>query len=160
MRLIRRAPSLEAVLTGTVKPKRGQPTGLRATDGPKVIVEGVKSEWIRLVEKTADAVYPEWRTCFERTGWRLPREMRKNLKYRESFEARAMEFAGGLLDWLGADQKPEVVAELKPRLDAVVRFIAFVVAEFLEGKYSVEKRASDIFDQFQLHYLALDGTRL
>ena len=157
MNVIRRAPSLEALLTGTVKLKRGQPTGLRATDGPKVIVEGVKSEWIRLVEKTADAVYPEWRTCFDQTGWRLPVEMRKNLKYRKAFEARAMEFASGLLDWLGGEQKPEVVAELKPRLDAVVRFTAFVVAEFLEGKYSLEKNASDIFDQFQLHYLALDG---
>jgi hypothetical protein len=120
MNVIRRARSLEELLTGTVKPKRDLPTGLRAGDAPMVIVEGVKN--------------------------------------REAFEARAMELTSGLLDWLGAEQKPEVVAEVKPRLDAVVRFTAFVVAEFLEGKYSAEKHASDVFDQFQLHYLALDGT--
>jgi len=158
MNVIRRARSLEELLTGTVKPKRDLPTGLRAGDAPMVIVEGVKNEWINRVAKTADAVYPKWRTCFDQTGWRLPSAMRKNLKYREAFEARAMELTSGLLDWLGAEQKPEVVAEVKPRLDAVVRFTAFVVAEFLEGKYSAEKHASDVFDQFQLHYLALDGT--
>jgi len=83
--------------------------------------------------------------------------MRKTLKYREAFEARSEEFTSGMLDWLGAARTPEIVPMLAPRLDAVVRFTAFVVAEFLEGKYSLENHDSDIFDQFQLHYLAQDG---
>jgi hypothetical protein len=157
MNVIRRSRSLAALLSGMAKPKRNRPSGLHGTDAPKMLVEDIKRQWISRAKAIADDLYPEWRTCFEQTGWRLPEEMRKNLKYRQSFEARAMEMTGGLLDWLGAEKTPEVVAELKSRLDPVVRFTAFVVAEFLERNYSLEKHASDVFDQFQLHYLALDG---
>lgn len=156
MDVIRRARSREEILTGKVKSKRNRPSGLRGTDAPKVIVEGVKDQWLNRVENTATDLYPEWRMCFEQTGRRLPDKLRKALKHKD-FDAEATEFVGGFLDWLEIGRKPEIVAELKPRLDAVVRFTTFVVGEFLMNNYSLEKHASDIFDQFQLHYLALDG---
>jgi len=140
MDVIRRAQSVEELLTGTVKPKRNRPSGLRATKDPKLIVEDVKNKWISTVHQTADALYPDWRKCFAETGWRLPDQMRKALKYREAFEARSAEFTSGMLDWLGAAKTPEIVPMLAPRLDAVVRFTAFVVAEFLERKYSLENQ--------------------
>ena len=42
-------------------------------------------------------------------------------------------------------------------MDAVLRFTRYVVRDFVIGKYSLTKNDSDVFDQFQLHYLALDG---
>jgi len=98
MDVIRRAQSVEELLTGTVKPKRNRPSGLRATKDPKLIVEDVKNKWISTVHQTADALYPDWRKCFAETGWRLPDQMRKALKYREAFEARSAEFTSGMLD--------------------------------------------------------------
>jgi hypothetical protein len=156
MSVIRHARSRDELLTGTVKAKRNRPSGLRGTDAPKVLVEDVKNQWISRVENTATILYPEWRACFERTRRRLPDEMRKALKQERDLEAEATEFTGEFLDWVGVGRKPEIIAELKPRLDAVVRFTTFVVGEFLRSNYSLEKHASDIFDQFQLHYLAMD----
>jgi hypothetical protein len=42
------------------------------------------------------------------------------------------------------------------RLDAVLEFTIFVTREFLLSNYSLEKHQSDVFDQFQLQYLAMD----
>jgi hypothetical protein len=40
--------------------------------------------------------------------------------------------------------------------DASLEFANFVLREFLTSNYSVEKHASDVYDQFQLRYLAVD----
>jgi hypothetical protein len=42
------------------------------------------------------------------------------------------------------------------RLDAVLEFTIFVTREFLTRDYNLEKHESDVYDQFQLHYLAMD----
>jgi hypothetical protein len=42
------------------------------------------------------------------------------------------------------------------KLDASLEFANFVLREFLTSNYSVEKHASDVYDQFQLRYLAVD----
>lgn len=94
---------------------------------------------------------------FADTGRRLPDEIRKAFKQGLDLDAEAISFTSELLDWFGVGKKPEVVAELRFQLDAVVRFTVFVVGEFLQRNYSLEKYASGVFDQFQLHYLALDG---
>ena len=83
------------------------------------------------MHQTADALYPDWRKCLADTGWRLPDQMRKTLKYKEAFEARSLELTSGMVDWLGAAKTSEIIAMLASQLDAVVRFTAFVVAEFL-----------------------------
>ena len=108
------------------------------------------------MEDFADNVFPHWRTCFEKTGRRLPPEMRKNVDRKSMFEMRSMGFVEGLLSWLKAKKEPEVLSDVRKRLDSVLRFTAFVVDQFLERNYSLEKHSSDVFDQFQLHYLALD----
>lgn len=154
--VIRRAQSLEQLLTGRVKAKHNRASGLRGTDAPKVIVEGVKKQWVSRVENTATSLCPEWRTCFEQTGWRLPKETRRALKQDQDLNAEAATFIAELLEWFGSEREPEVIADLKIRLDAVLRFTVFVVGEFLHRNYSLENHDSDIFDQFQLHYLALD----
>jgi hypothetical protein len=51
---------------------------------------------------------------------------------------------------------PRVVVEISTRLDAVLDFTIFVAREFLLRNYSLEKHQSDVFDQFQLQYLAMD----
>jgi hypothetical protein len=56
----------------------------------------------------------------------------------------------------GATTDPVLVAQLSTRLDAVFDFTIFVAREFLLRNYSLEKHQSDIFDQFQLQYPAVD----
>ena len=146
---------LQEILDGRVRVARGW-AGLTATDAPKNVVRDVKQQWIRHVEGIADHLYPTWREHFARAGKRLPAAVRKELNYRADFEAHSEEFAGGLLDWLGAKSEPNLMSDMSVRLDAVLRLTAFVVSQFLEGNYSLEKNDSDVFDQFQLHYLALD----
>jgi len=103
----------------------------------------VKQQWIRHVEGIADHLYPTWREHFARTGKRLPAAVRKELNYRADFEAHSEEFAGGLLDWLGAKSEPNLMSDMSVRLDAVLRLTAFVVSQFLEGNYSLEKNDSE-----------------
>ena len=42
------------------------------------------------------------------------------------------------------------------KFSAVVEFSIFVLHAFLIGNYSIEKNSSDVIDQFQLRYLAMD----
>jgi len=42
------------------------------------------------------------------------------------------------------------------RLDAVLDFTIFVAREFLLRNHLLKKHQSDVFDQFQLQYLAMD----
>jgi hypothetical protein len=42
------------------------------------------------------------------------------------------------------------------KFSAVVEFSMFVLHAFLTGNYSIEKNSSDVIDQFQLRYLAMD----
>lgn len=66
-------------------------------------------------------------------------------------------FIKALLDWLGASAGPEVVADISAKLDAVLEFTMYVVRDFLvQPSYSLENHQSDIFDMFQLQYLAFD----
>jgi hypothetical protein len=57
---------------------------------------------------------------------------------------------------MGAPTKPDSVTEVAKRLDAVLEFTIFVTREFLTRNYNLEKHESDVYDQFQLHYLAMD----
>jgi len=65
-------------------------------------------------------------------------------------------FIETFLGWLGADTGPQSVAEMTRRLDAVLQFTNFVAREFLTRNYNLEKHESDVYDQFHLHYLAVD----
>lgn len=42
------------------------------------------------------------------------------------------------------------------KLDAVLEFTIYVTREFLTPDNKLENHESDVYDQFQLHYLALD----
>jgi len=59
----------------------------------------------------------------------------------------------GLLDTKPA---PPLVDVMVNKFSAVLEFSTFVVRAFLTGNYSIEKHSSDVFDQFQLRYLAMD----
>ena len=50
----------------------------------------------------------------------------------------------------------ELLAKVAKGLDAVFEFTLFVDREFLLRNYNPEKHDSDVYDQFQLHYLAMD----
>jgi len=62
-----------------------------------------------------------------------------------------------MLMWLKADCGPDSVAQFTKKIDAVIEFSIFVASEFLASNYRLEKHWSDVYDQFQLHYLAIEG---
>ncbi len=157
MQVIRRARSLKRLREGRIPWKLGY-ARLESTDAVRKVVAPVKQRWIEQVHLFADATFPDWRTCYAKTGRRLPPEMWKGIDRKAVFEARSVEFAKGLLEVLDAksDSRPELVSDMRRRLDAVLRFTAFIVDQFMERNYSLEKHDSDVFDQFQLHHLALD----
>ena len=117
---------------------------------------GVKKEWMSSVKQMADERYPAWRELFQQTGRRLPPEIRKELEPRSAWSEQRIAFITGLLNWLGASTHAELVADMSIRLDAALEFTVFVAREFLLRNYSLEKHQSDVFDQFQLQYLAFD----
>ena len=120
------------------------------------VMAGPKKDWMGALERMADEAYPPWRDLFQRTQRRLPPEMRKELGPAWQARQRPL-FIKALLEWLGACTSPEVMAEVSARLDAVLEFTIFVNREFLlQPNYSLENHQSDIFDMFQLQYLAFD----
>jgi hypothetical protein len=61
-----------------------------------------------------------------------------------------------LHDMLKQAFKPSLIDIMMRRWDAVLEFTTFVVRSFLIGNFSIERHSSDVFDQFQLRYLAMD----
>ena len=115
-----------------------------------------KREWIRGLEAVASDVYPRWLEHYAETGKRLPDEMRSNLELPSAWHAEKKKFPETILEWLEGDRTPELVAEIAKRFDAVFEFTLSVDREFLLRNYNPEKHESDVYDQFQLHYLAMD----
>ncbi|MGA2412005.1 MAG: hypothetical protein ABSG46_16670 [Candidatus Binataceae bacterium] len=87
----------------------------------------------------------------------MPPGLRKEFEPRSAWQEKRPDFIEALLQWLHTSNEPELVAEMSDRLDAVLEFTIFVTREFLLRNYSAEKHDSDVFDQFQLQYLAMDG---
>ena len=152
---VRRATTREQLLSGRV-PYRGKFIGINSTSVLADLMAGPKRAWGAQVEELANENYPTWRQLFQETGRRLPLELRQALEPRSAWRKRGPAFVKALLEWLGANTGPDVIAEIGTRLDAVLEFTIFVAREFLIRNYSLEKHHSDVFDQFQLQYLAFD----
>jgi len=120
------------------------------------VMAGPKRDWMAATQRMADELFPPWRELLRKTGRRLPPEKRKELEPISAWHEQRLVFVRALLDWLGAISDSTMIAELSPRLDAVLDFTIFVAREFLLRNYSPEKHQSDVFDQFQLQYLAMD----
>jgi hypothetical protein len=155
MDVIRRANSLKQLLNTGV-PYKGRKARLETTSVLANVMAGPKKAWMAAVEIMADEKCPSWRDLFQKTSRRLPPDVRKELEPRSAWQAQRPVYIKALLDWLGASTDPDVVAEVSARLDAVLEFTIFVAREFLLRNYSLEKHQSDVFDQFQLQYLAMD----
>jgi hypothetical protein len=129
---------------------------MRTLDAVKQLAAGPKAEWKTFVEHVATQAYPPWRELFRDTGRRLPSEMRAEFERPSVWEASRPGLVKAPLEWLGAEVTDQSVAEMDKRLDAMLRFIGFVVRLFLTGDYNLDTHHSDVFDGFQLQYLAMD----
>jgi hypothetical protein len=153
--VVRRSATMEQLFRGGVpyRGKRVQVADLSAFAG---LMGDVKRQWVAAVENMATETYPDWRALFQRSGrWRLPSELRKELNPVQAWKGPRVDFIKGLLQWLHAAVDQKVIELMCTKLNAVLEFAVFVTREFLLGNYSLEKHDSDIFDQFQLQYLAM-----
>lgn len=162
MTVVRRAESREEILANRVRVK-----GLRVGKGHEgfagfetsvfeELLDGPKREWLKRSEKFADEVYPRWREHLQEEGKRLPNKMCEEIASRLVSDAERMEYCESFLRWLGAPTEPESVADIAKRLDAAIEYTAFVAREHLTRNYNLEKHNSDVYDLFQLNYLAMD----
>lgn len=120
------------------------------------LVSGPKRSWKENIENFASEIHPTWREHFQNTRRRLPDALRKDLKVRLVSEVEKLRFAETIVRWLGGSTEPVALNEMKNRLDAVLEFTTYVMREFLTRDYKLENHDSDVYDQFQLHYLAMD----
>lgn len=160
--IVRRAGSREEILANRVPAK-----GLRAGKGhsgfagfePSLfeeLLDGPKRDSLKRKENFADRVYPRWREHFQETGKRLPDEMRQEIETRLDSDAERVEYCEIILRAFGATAGPESVADIAKRLNAALEYTAFVAREHLTRNYNLEKNKSDVYDNIQLHYLAMD----
>lgn len=154
MDVVRRGNSLEQLLKGI--PYKGRLIKMNTTSAITQVMAGPKRDWEAAVERMADEYYPTWREYFRSTGKRVPPEKKRELKPRSTWEPQRGEFIKSLIQWLHAEETPTLVGELCKRFDAVLEFTIFISREFLIGNYSVEQHDSDVFDMYQLQYLAMD----
>jgi hypothetical protein len=155
MDVLRRTETINELLTSGI-PYKGKCARLESTSILADLMAGPKKNWVDALEKMADGYYPAWRELFKKTGLRLPLEMRRELEPKLAWKEQRYAFVRALLEWLHAPTNQELVTEISIRLDAVLEFAIFVAREFLLRNYSSEKHQSDVFDQFQLQYLAFD----
>ncbi len=118
------------------------------------VMAGPKQDWVKQIETLLTEIYPNWREHLEKTGLRLPEELRRRLESSEVWELSRLKFSESILAWLRADADHPTPSELADKIDAVFRFTFWVLRECLLRKYAYKKHESDIYDQFQLHYLA------
>lgn len=154
MDVVRRGNSREQLLKGI--PFKWRHVKMNATSAITQVMAGPKKDWKAAVEKMADEYYPAWREHFKSTGKRIPPEKKRELKPRSTWKPQRADFIKSLIQWLHADETPVRVDELCKRFDAVLEFTIFVAREFLIGNYSLEEHDSDVFDMYQLQYLAMD----
>jgi len=155
MDVIRHARSAEQLLNTGVSYKRGK-ARLDTTAVLTEVMSGPKRSWMTAVERTADEKYPTWRELFQRSNRKTAYEIRAELEPRSAWRPQRHIFTKALLEWLEVEAGPEVIVDISAKLDAVLEFTIFVTREFLLRNYSPEKHQSDVFDQFQLQYLAMD----
>lgn len=154
MDVVRRSNSLEQLLKDI--PYKGRLIKMNSTAAIMRVMAGPKKDWKTAVEKMADEYYPAWREYFKSTGKRIPPERRRELKPISTWQPQRAEFIRSLIQWLHASETPALVDELCKRFDAVLEFTIFIAREFLIGNYSLEGHDSDVFDMYQLQYLAMD----
>jgi hypothetical protein len=152
---VRRASTLDQLLHVGV-PYRGKRLQISGFSIVADVAGSVKHQWVAAVEAMASQSYPDWRALFQQSGRRLPAEKRKELEPKSAWQTPRAAFIKGLLEWLHANVDQNVVDQMCTRMDAVLEFAIFVTREFLLNNYSLEKHDSDVFDQFQLQYLAMD----
>lgn len=163
IQIVRCAKSLDEIRQGRVQVNKlrtkGQGrAGFAGLERPvvKELLAGPKKEWVERSEILASEIYPQSRDHFLKTGKRLPDKIRQELKSRHVWNAEKTKFTETKLRWLQVRTTPQLVADITKKLDAVLEFTIFVHRESLLGNYNLEKHDSDVYDQFQLHYLALD----
>jgi len=155
MDVVRRATTLKQILENRVAYKGGT-AGFDTTSVLNRLVVDLKDQWIEGVEQIATDTYPLWRELFQEQGRRLPDDVRRDLDHRSAWKARKRTFVEHLLRLLEASTESALVDEMMKKFDAVLEFTTFVVREFLTRDYSLRKHGSDVYDQFQLRYLAID----
>lgn len=162
MTVVRRAESREEILANRV-PVKGLCIGKGhagfagfKTSVFEELLDGPKGQWLKRTENFADKVYPRWREHFQETGRRLPEKKREEIKSRLVSDAERAEYSESFLRWMRAPVDPDAVADIMKRLDAVLEYTTFVAREHLTRGYNLEKNKSDVYDQFQLHYLVMD----
>jgi hypothetical protein len=153
--IVRHATTLQQILEGCV-PFKGKQAGFKTTSAIDEVVNGPKREWVKVLEQIATTMYPGWREHLQREGTRLPSEMCKEIESPATLVTQKRALATYLLNWLEASIEPASVTLAIEKLDASLDFANFVLCKFLTGNYSVEKHSSDIYDQFQLRYLAMN----
>ena len=153
--VIRRADSLEQLLSRTV-PYKGKLIGLASANSYLDDMTAHKKKWLAQMRAMATAVYPGWEDLFQKTGKRVPLELRKEYEKRAYWERQRAVFSKAMLRIIGAATAPELIADFSTRLDAAMEFSIFVVRHFMFHNYSIDKHLSDASDQIQLFYLAID----
>lgn len=152
--IVRRATRLKQI-TGMHVPFKGGWAGLH-TATVEELIASLKREWIDAIEQIATDTYPDWRALEQTHGRRLPAEIAKQIDLEASREAIKISMTMHFLRWLGVSTERAQVDLIKGKLDASLEFANFVVREFLMGRYSLAKHSSDVYDNFQLRYLAMD----
>lgn len=118
------------------------------------LVAGPKEMWVRQIENLLRQIDPDWRSHSTETGLRLPEEVTRKLESPELWKQLRLKFSESVLEWLGPHQVATTPLEFAQKIDAVLQFTLWVLHESLVRKYAYDKHDSDVYDQFQLHYLA------
>lgn len=155
MDLVRRATTLAQLVQGL--PYKGLHARFKDLSAVNDIVSDLKNKWVSGLEAIAAAHNPTWRELFRERGRRLPPEIRREIAPPSAWNTEKRAFIEILLrDLLQTKPEPAIVDVMTKKLSAVVEFTMFVLHAFLTSNYSIEKNSSDVFDQFQLRYLAED----
>ncbi len=158
MGVISQANSKEEIVEGRVQYKPSLYGKNRSAGINTSLVENLMAEpkemWVKTIEAQLTEIDPNWREHFKETGLRLPEDCRSRLDGPEVWQQFRLRFSKSILEWLEARVSGPSPLEFSQKIDAVLRFTFWVVRESLLRSYAYSRHDSDVYDQFQLHYLA------
>ena len=120
------------------------------------LVKGPKEKWVGTLGAVLDSIAPTWRERAERGERHLPNESREQFDRPEVWAQRRAEFLETFTEWLAPGLPAEEARKVEQRIDAVLQFAISIMKDVLLRNYAFSKRDSDIYDLFQLHYLACE----
>jgi hypothetical protein len=120
------------------------------------LLKGPKEKWVETLGSVLNQVTPLWRERIARGEAYLSPVERMKLRGKAVWTDKRAEFLRAFTEWLSPGLNEQQLLCIDQKMDAVLTLAISILRDVFLRNYAFSKHDSDVYDLFQLHYLALD----